>query len=214
MECSNFLFMISYACSLVLDLFFTVELQLFLLIEAWMKHGCLEENIDCSLKTSIALWNHFTYNLNIFGWILNLEYWKKTYPCHKGSFIIHYTPLRDHYTPLRDHYTPLRDQYTPLRDHTKYCLDTSTWSSFCTIRDPIILATSTVTKWVAIRLKKCMLCVHKTKINTNHAQRYVVIGSLFHKTHVKIDQNDHVWWRITYGEIAYGVRHLCICASQ
>ena len=105
----------------------------------------------------------------------------------------HYTPLRDHYTPLRDHYTPLRDQYTPLRDHTKYCHDTSTRSSFCTIRDPIILATSTVTKWVAIRLKKCMLCVHKTKINTNHAQRYEVIGSLFHKTHVKIDQNDHVW---------------------
>ena len=140
--------------------FLIYVLQLSYNYSFWLKH---EWNMVALRKTSIALWKHFTYNLNILGWILDLEYWKKTYPCHKGSFIIHYTPLRDHYTPLRD-------QYTPLRDHTKYCLDTSTWSSFCTIRDPIILATSTVTKWVAISLKKCMLCVHKTKINTNHAQ--------------------------------------------
>ena len=40
--------------------------------------------------------------------------------------------------------------------------------------------------WVAIRLKKCLLCVDKTKLNTNHPRGYVAIASLFHKTHVKM----------------------------
>ena len=105
-------------------------------------------------------------------------------------------------------YTPVRDQYTPVRDHTNHCLDSTTRSSFCSTRDPIVLGTSAVRNWVAIRLKKCLLCVDKTKLNTNHPRGYVAIASLFHKTHVKNDKNDHVWGRITCGGITCGVRHL------
>ena len=112
------------------------------------------------------------------------------------------------YTPVRDQYTPVRDQYTPVRDHTNHCLDSTTRSSFCSTRDPIVLGTSAVRNWVAIRLKKCLLCVDKTKLNTNHPRGYVAIASLFHKTHVKNDKNDHVWGRITCGGITCGVRHL------
>ena len=95
-----------------------------------MKHGCLEENIDCSLKTSIALWNHFTYILNIFGWILNLEYWMKTYPCHKGSFShysLHTTTRSLHTTTWSIHTTTWSHKILPWHQYVIIVLH-HTWS--------------------------------------------------------------------------------------
>ena len=112
----------------------------------------------------------------------------------------------------------LRNHHSVKHDKLKDLLTWRRWVVRCPnsrLGRPIsVLGPHRHSKLCDIVISYCDKLWHKTKINTNHAQRYVVIGSLFNKTHVKIDQNDHVWWRITYGEIAYGVRHLCTSTSM
>ena len=102
--------------------------------------------------------------------------------------------------------TPLRDQYTPLHDHTKSVLP---WLHY----EILVFHHTRSYRFSHPYCDELVAKVHvmcsQDQRSTNHAQRYVVIGSLFHKTRVKIDENDLVWWRISYGEFSYGVRHLC-----